>query len=386
MHSQTCRARRAPYVTRRSCVARRATRNYIRRWPYIASSASWRDGREAEGTGLLNRHRGSTSIEGSNPSLSAPKARRRPWRAFVLSRPFAPPRRHDSAPPPSPPLRPLAHRLPPRRRRAHGALQLALRAQVRRPVPAAHRGHRQGAQHRREHARDLRGARVARPRLGRGGRLPGREPRAPPAPTRSACSTTARRTAASARRRSSTSAAPRPRRARTSFKYDRRCDRLAADEVAAPRRRRRCRSSSASACPRARRRGTTSCTSDIAFPNKDIEDFIVLRSDGTPIYNMAVVSRRHRDAHHARHARRRPHLEHAEADPALPGARRRAAAVRAPADDPRHRRQEAQQAARRDGGGRLPAPRHPAAGDAQLPRAARLVAGRRHRGDDAAAR
>jgi glutamyl-tRNA synthetase len=28
----------------------------------------------------------------------------------------------------------------------------------------------------------------------------------------------------------------------------------------------------------------------IAFPNKDIEDFVVLRSDATPIYNMAVVS------------------------------------------------------------------------------------------------
>ncbi|MCC6241371.1 MAG: glutamate--tRNA ligase [Gemmatimonadaceae bacterium] len=28
----------------------------------------------------------------------------------------------------------------------------------------------------------------------------------------------------------------------------------------------------------------------IAFPNKDIEDFIILRSDGTPIYNLAVVS------------------------------------------------------------------------------------------------
>ena len=29
---------------------------------------------------------------------------------------------------------------------------------------------------------------------------------------------------------------------------------------------------------------------EIAFPNADLEDFIVLRSDGTPIYNMAVVS------------------------------------------------------------------------------------------------
>jgi glutamyl-tRNA synthetase len=28
----------------------------------------------------------------------------------------------------------------------------------------------------------------------------------------------------------------------------------------------------------------------IAFPNKDIEDFIILRSDATPVYNMAVVS------------------------------------------------------------------------------------------------
>jgi glutamyl-tRNA synthetase len=28
----------------------------------------------------------------------------------------------------------------------------------------------------------------------------------------------------------------------------------------------------------------------IAFPNKDIDDFVVLRSDGTPVYNMAVVS------------------------------------------------------------------------------------------------
>ena len=28
----------------------------------------------------------------------------------------------------------------------------------------------------------------------------------------------------------------------------------------------------------------------IAFPNKDIEDFVILRSDGTPIYNLAVVS------------------------------------------------------------------------------------------------
>ena len=74
-----------------------------------------------------------------------------------------------------------------------------------------------------------------------------------------------------------------------SFKYDRRCDRLAANEVA-----RRI----AAGVPFAVRfrvpDGDTAWDDlvheTIAFPNKDIEDFVILRSDGTPIYNMAVVS------------------------------------------------------------------------------------------------
>jgi len=73
------------------------------------------------------------------------------------------------------------------------------------------------------------------------------------------------------------------------FKYDRRCDRLPADEVA-----RRV----AEGVPFTVRfrvpDGTTGwndiVNGDIEFPNKDIEDFIVLRTDGTPIYNLAVVS------------------------------------------------------------------------------------------------
>jgi glutamyl-tRNA synthetase len=73
------------------------------------------------------------------------------------------------------------------------------------------------------------------------------------------------------------------------FKYDRRCDRLPADEVA-----RRV----ASGMPFAVRfrvpDGETSWDDIvhgvITFPNKDIEDFVVLRSDATPVYNMAVVS------------------------------------------------------------------------------------------------
>jgi glutamyl-tRNA synthetase len=73
------------------------------------------------------------------------------------------------------------------------------------------------------------------------------------------------------------------------FKYDRRCDRLPADEVE-----RRV----AAGMPFVIRfrvpEGSTSwhdlVHGRITFPNKDIEDFVVLRSDATPIYNMAVVS------------------------------------------------------------------------------------------------
>ena len=74
-----------------------------------------------------------------------------------------------------------------------------------------------------------------------------------------------------------------------SFKYDRRCDRLDPAELS-----RRV----AAGMPFTLRfrvpEGTTSWLDlvheIITFPNKDIEDFIILRTDGTPIYNMAVVS------------------------------------------------------------------------------------------------
>ncbi len=45
-----------------------------KRWAGVNFRPRWRiwsGGRVAEGTGLLNRHRGSTPIEGSNPSRSA---------------------------------------------------------------------------------------------------------------------------------------------------------------------------------------------------------------------------------------------------------------------------------------------------------------------------
>jgi len=76
---------------------------------------------------------------------------------------------------------------------------------------------------------------------------------------------------------------------RETFRYDRRCDRLSADEIA---------SRAAAGMPSAIRFRVPDGTTEwddlvhgrIAFPNKDIEDFIVLRSDATPVYNMAVVS------------------------------------------------------------------------------------------------
>ena len=74
-----------------------------------------------------------------------------------------------------------------------------------------------------------------------------------------------------------------------SFKYDRRCDRLPADEV-----QRRVAVGEPHVLRFRVPEGTTEWNDlvhdRIAFPNKDIEDFVILRSDRTPIYNMAVVS------------------------------------------------------------------------------------------------
>jgi glutamyl-tRNA synthetase len=73
------------------------------------------------------------------------------------------------------------------------------------------------------------------------------------------------------------------------FKYDRRCDRLSPEEID--------RRVSAGMPYVIRFRvpdGTTEWDDmvheRIAFPDKDIEDFVILRSDATPIYNLAVVS------------------------------------------------------------------------------------------------
>ena len=62
---------------------------------------------------------------------------------------------------------------------------------------------------------------------------------------------------------------------------------------------------------------------DMDFPPDALDDFILLRSDGTPTYHMSVVVDDIDMADHPRDPRRGPPLEHAEAHPALPGAGRR---------------------------------------------------------------
>jgi glutamyl-tRNA synthetase len=73
------------------------------------------------------------------------------------------------------------------------------------------------------------------------------------------------------------------------FRYDRRCAAIPPEESSA-------RAASGDPhtvrflVPPGRTVWTNAVHGEIAFENADIEDFIVLRTDGTPIYNMAVVS------------------------------------------------------------------------------------------------
>ena len=78
-------------------------------------------------------------------------------------------------------------------------------------------------------------------------------------------------------------------RAKTGFKYDRRCSKLAPAEVEAKRK------AGLPASIRLRMPQEALAWDDavhgtITFQGHDLDDFILLRSDGTPIYNLAVVS------------------------------------------------------------------------------------------------
>ncbi|MEP6904544.1 MAG: glutamate--tRNA ligase, partial [Gemmatimonadales bacterium] len=73
------------------------------------------------------------------------------------------------------------------------------------------------------------------------------------------------------------------------FKYDRRCDRLSPHEI-----QERLNRGDPFVVRFRIPEGTTEWNDlvhdRIAFPNKDLDDFVILRSNGTPIYNLAVVS------------------------------------------------------------------------------------------------
>jgi glutamyl-tRNA synthetase len=74
-----------------------------------------------------------------------------------------------------------------------------------------------------------------------------------------------------------------------SFKYDRRCDRLSTEEIE-----NRVKAGEPFVIRFRIPEGSTEWNDlvheTISFPNKDLEDFVILRSNATPIYNLAVVS------------------------------------------------------------------------------------------------
>ena len=76
---------------------------------------------------------------------------------------------------------------------------------------------------------------------------------------------------------------------KSAFRYDGRCDRLPKEEIE-----RRVAAGDGHTIRFRIPGGSTTWNDlvhgDITFPNKDIDDFVVLRTDGTPIYNLAVVS------------------------------------------------------------------------------------------------
>ena len=115
----------------------------------------------------------------------------------------------------------------------------------------------------------------------------------------------------------------------------------------------------------------------IAFDGTNIEDFVILRSDGHPTYHLSVVAD---DIDMAiTHVIRgdRSHLEHPEARAAVRSDRSADAAVRPRAADSRRGQEAFEQAARRDIGYGVPARGISARGHDELSGAAGLVPWRR---------
>ena len=116
---------------------------------------------------------------------------------------------------------------------------------------------------------------------------------------------------------------------------------------------------------------------EIGFDNSGLEDFVILRSDGYPTYHLSVVVD-DMDMRITQVIRGDDHISNTpEAGAAVPGAGRAGAWLRARAADHGARQEAAQQASRRDVGDGVLRAGHRARGDGELPRAARVVAGRR---------
>ena len=158
------------------------------------------------------------------------------------------------------------------------------------------------------------------------------------------------------------------------FRYDRRCYRLPREEVE----RRRAAGEEATIrffVPDDEIAWDDAVHGRISFQGRDLDDFVILRSDDSAIYNMAVVS--DDIAMAITHViRGDDHISNTPKQIALYRAfGPRDPGFRARPDDPRHRRQEALEAPRRDGGRRLPGPGHPAR--PQCGTSSRSSAGRR---------
>ena len=115
------------------------------------------------------------------------------------------------------------------------------------------------------------------------------------------------------------------------------------------------------------------------FENALLDDLVIARARRHAGLPPRRRGRRRRRRHHPRRPRRRPLLEHAQADAHPAGDGRADAGLRPPAAAARAGRQEARQAARRHIRAGPARRRLPAGGGPQLPRAARLGL---RRGDD----
>ena len=110
----------------------------------------------------------------------------------------------------------------------------------------------------------------------------------------------------------------------------------------------------------------------VTFQNKELDDLVILRSDGVPTYNLAVVVDDH-DMGITHVIRGDDHLNNAARQSLIYQALDfTSAGLRAPAADPRPRRRETLKAPWCAGGGRVRRDGIPARGHAQLPRAPRL--------------